>query len=154
MSHKPSKRGSIPQPTKMRRHWSLKVISWIFILWMVLGWLRLIRTLADWQLLLSFLSSGLVVYLAAAGMFWGLVSLPALYAIIRRPIWATKAIWAAALAIPAVYWLERLFLWQDPFAQRNWPFMLLLTLIWLSWVGISLQSKQVKRFFNPLNVEG
>lgn len=114
----------------------------------------MIRTLLDWELLLGFLPKELVVYLAAAGMLWGLISLPAMYAIIRRSTWAPIAIRAAALATPAAYWVERLFLWRDPFAQRNWPFMLLLTIIWFVWVGITLQSRSVKGYFNHLDVEG
>jgi len=52
-----------------------------------------------------------------------------------------------ALIYPGVYWFERLFLWQDPNAKRNWPFMLLLTILWLSLVFGVLRLKRVQQYF-------
>jgi len=51
------------------------------------------------------------------------------------------------LLYPALYWFERIFLWKDPGAQKNWPFMLVLT---FSWVGLLIwvsRSKRVRQFF-------
>jgi len=53
-----------------------------------------------------------------------------------------------------VYWFERLFLWQDPEAVRNWPFMLLLTILWLSLVFIALSLKRVQDFFSEKHNQG
>jgi hypothetical protein len=48
---------------------------------------------------------------------------------------------------PAFYWIERLLLWQDPAARRNWPFMLLLTALWFGLVAWGLRAASIKEYF-------
>ncbi len=134
-----------PQRNGPRHPLSLTIVTLIFIIWMILGWLRFSEVLLQWALIEEFLSPSTFWYLVGAGLIWGLAGFPVLLGLVIRAGWTIKLIWIAGLLYPAVYWFERLFLWKDPGAQANWPFMLVLTLIWLgilTWVSLSNRVRQ------------
>ena len=137
-----------PQRRGSRRPFLLTIATLIFILWMTLGWLRFSEALAQRALIGEFSSPGTFWFLIIAGLVWGLAGLPVLLGLVTRAGWTIKCILIAGLLYPAIYWVERLFVWKDPGAQANWSFMLLLTLIWLgllTWVSLSNHVKQFLR---------
>jgi hypothetical protein len=136
---------------RRRRPFPLKVILWIFALWTVLGWLRFARALAEGELLLALLSPGLYGYLLLAGLTWGLLGPPVLWGIYRRTGWAPLYLKVVAVLYPALYWFERMLLWQDTSAQRNWPLMLLLTAAWFGLVVWGLRAARARAYF-PTNI--
>lgn len=151
----PSKQRQDPsEPVRPRRPMMLTLIFWIFALWTLLGWLRFVRALVQRLTIESKLSPGLYWYILLAGLTWGLLGLSVLWGLARGAHWARKLLWAAAVFYPASYWIERIFFWEDPNAQRNWPFMLLLTLLWFGLVFFVLRSKRVQRFFHNKNQKG
>jgi hypothetical protein len=103
---------------------------WIFVLWSLLGWLRFIQALQGRELIINRVGPALFGYLMLAGLVWGLLGLPVLWGLLTRASWTPLVLKIAAAFYPALYWLERVLLWQDPNAQRNWPVMLLLTFVW------------------------
>lgn len=126
----------------------LKLILWVLVLWTLLGWLRFGQALAERELIMSLLSPGLYVYLVLAGLIWGLLGLPVIWGLIRRALWTPTVLVITSALYPALYWLERLLIWQDPTAHRNWPFMLLLTLVWFGLVYWGLYVARLREFFN------
>ena len=136
--HKPTRRTPIPV--------TLTLV--VFGLWTLLGWLRFARVIIQRDLILATLPTGLFWYLLLAGLIWGLVSLPVLWGLVRRKAYALKALWIAGLLYPAVYWVERIFLWRDPAARDNWPFMLVLTILWLGLMTWTSLSNKVRKFLN------
>lgn len=142
------------QPIKGRRPLSLTIMQWVYLLWIILGWLRFAAALQGKELILGLVSPGVQRYLIAAGLTWGLAGLPVLWGLMTRAGWTPKLIHITAILYPGVYWFERLFLWQDPEAVRNWPFMLLLTILWLSLVFIALSLKRVQDFFSEKHNQG
>ena len=120
----------------------------ILTFWVILGWLRFYQTLMQRQVILAHLPAGIFWYLLIAGLCWGLAALPGLWGVIRRKVWAPAVLWVAALIYPAIYWIERLLLWRDPTGQRNLPFMLALTAIWMGAVAAGWRSKRVRQYFN------
>jgi hypothetical protein len=126
------------------------MILWVLGLWVVLGWLRFIGVLASQALILEFLPAWAFWYLLFAGMIWGLVGIPVIIGLILRAGWMKKLLPIVGLIYPLFYWLERLLLWQSPVARSNWPFMLLLTVIWLGWVVWVSHSEKVRRYFADL----
>lgn len=144
----PAQKGLNPTQTRRKkRPLPLKLILWVFALWTLLGWLRFIRALSEGELIMSLLPPGVYGYLLLAGLTWGLLSLPVIWGLIRRAHWAPIVLPVAAAVYPALYWLERLLLWRDPHAHRNWPLMLLLTLAWFGLVYWGLQSARARDFF-------
>ena len=143
-AHKPTARRSI----------LVKLILIIFGFWSLLGWLRFAQVMIRRDLILANLSTGLFWYLLLAGVIWGLAALPVLWGLLRRRGWVLTAIWVAAIIYPAVYWVERLFLWRDTSSRENWPFMLVLTLLWLGLVSLASNSKKVRQFLNRDGQEG
>ena len=130
-----------------RRPILLKLVFLIFVLWTMLGWLRFAGSLTQRSLIGEFFSPGTFWYLVAAGLIWGLIGLPVLWGLVIRGDWTLRMIWVAGLAYPILYWIERMLLWQDPGAQDNWPFMLLLTFAWLGILIWLSRSKRVREFF-------
>lgn len=139
------------QPLRPRRPLPLKLVFWTLILWAVLGWLRFVRAWADQELITTALSPRSFWAIAGSGLVWGLAGLPALWGLTFRSSWTRPVILIDAALYPVLYWAERLFLWQDQSAQRNWPFMLTLTLAWAAVVFWALQSKRSRDYFNKKN---
>lgn len=135
------------QPVKGRRPLPLTIIVWVYLLWIILGWLRFAAALQGQDLILGLVSPGVQRYLIAAGLTWGLAGLPVMWGLVTRARWTPWLIRITVVLYPGVYWFERLFLWQDPEAARNWPFMLLLTILWLSLVFVALGLRRVQEFF-------
>ncbi len=135
------------QPIRPQRPLPLRLIFWVLVLWTLLGWLRFARAWSDRELIVSALSPGLFRTIAGAGLVWGLAGLPALWGLTFRTAWARAVILVDAVLYPAFYWAERLFLWQDESAKRNWPFMLALTLAWAGIVTWGLRSRHSRDYF-------
>ncbi|MDT8381955.1 MAG: hypothetical protein RQ728_06825 [Brevefilum sp.] len=135
------------QPIKERRPLPLTIILWVYLLWIILGWLRFSAALQGRALILSLVSPTMHRYLIGAGVIWGMAGLPVVWGLITRARWTPTLIRITALLYPGVYWFERLFLWQDLNAKRNWPFMLLLTILWLSLAFGMLRLKRVQQHF-------
>lgn len=136
------------QPIQPRRPLPLHIIAWVFILWVILGWLRVAGRLISADLVTVLLPSGLSTYLLAAGLLWGVMGLPALWGLLRRSHWAILVTQVTALLYPASYWFERLFLWKDPNARDNELFMLILTALWLVLVFGTMRMPRVRQYFN------
>lgn len=135
------------QPIKKRRPLSLTIILLVYLLWISLGWLRFFNAISGRGLILDLLPPGLNLFLIAAGLTWGLAGLPVVWGILTRACWTPLLIRITAILYPGIYWFERLFLWQDQDAGRNWPFMLLLTILWLVLTFGGLQLNRVKQYF-------
>ena len=139
-----------PQPPGKKgpkRPFTLLLIFLVFLFWAVMGWLRFAAALTESEIIFEFIPQGLFWYLLLGGLVRGLAALPVLWGVLRAVWWTPRYLWIAALFYPIQYWVERLFLWQDPDAQRNWPFILLLTGLWLSLVFWVYHSNIVTRYF-------
>lgn len=147
-------RNAFRKITRLRRPILLSLIFWVFVLWTLLGWVRFTRALAAKELITSLLPPGLYWTIVLIGLFWGLVGLAVLWGLTRGTSWTPKLLWIAAIIYPALYWIERLFLWKDANAQRNWPFMLLLTGLWIGLVLWAIKSKPVKQYFKKAIIKG
>jgi hypothetical protein len=139
-----SSRQAHPKP---KRPLPVTLILWILALWSLLGWLRFAQTVAERELIIRLVGPGLHAYLLLAGLAWGMLALPVLWGVLRRASWAPVLLAAAGVLYPAFYWIERLLLWQDPAARRNWPFMLLLTALWFGLVAWGLRAASIKEYF-------
>lgn len=139
------------KPRRPKRPLPLKLIFWIFTLWSLLGWLRFVGALVEPDLIVSRVGPAIYAYLLLAGLIWGLLGLPVLWGLLTRVHWTPLALQIAAVLYPALYWLERLLLWQDPNARRNWPLMLLLTITWAGLVVWGLRSARNRDFFTHLH---
>ena len=130
-----------------KRPFSVRLLTYAFGFWSLLGWLRFIRTVIERDLVLEVLSKGIFIYLVTAGLIWGVAALPVIWGLMRRSIWMKPLTWAVAVLFPALYWFERQVLWRDQDAQGNWLFMLLLTFLWFGLVVWALQLKPIQEFF-------
>jgi len=137
-------------PTKPRgpsRPFLLSLFLWMIGLWALLGWLRFSQTIAQRELILETASAGIFWYLILAGLLWGVLWIPLVWGWISGARWMTGFLWGITIFYPASYWVERLFLWQDPTGQQNWLFMLLLTALWLGLVMAAWRSPRVRKYF-------
>jgi len=120
----------------------------VILLWTIFGWLRFAQVLTERTIILERLSAGLYWYLLLSGAIWGLTGLPLLWGLLTGAGWTRRLFWAASLFCPVSYWLERLILWQDPAGMRNWPFMLVLTMIWLGLIVGFWKSNRIMQYFD------
>lgn len=125
----------------------LKLLLWIIALWTVLGWLRFSQAIIQRSLIIEMTSIGLFYFLLFAGLMWGVLGLIVLWGWIRRSMWTPAVLWFAGFFYPLFYWIERVLLWKDAESQRNWPFMLVLTLVWLVLVALAMRSEKTRRYF-------
>lgn len=137
-----------PEPERQRRPFVLRLMFWVFMLWTILGWLRFTQALLGRFIIVEILSPMLFWYILTTGLIWGLAGLPILWGLARQAHWTPKFLWIAALVYPTLYWFERLVVWEDPYAHRNWLFMLLMTVLWCGMVVWAVQSKKVTQFFH------
>lgn len=140
------------QPVRPRRPLALRLVFWLLVLWTVLGWLRFAQTLQNRNMILTLSSPGIYTYLLGAGAAWGIMSLPALWGLTLRTAWARVATGIAAALYPALYWFERLALWQDETSRANWPFMLALTVLWLAITAWGLFSRPGRAYLQKSKV--
>lgn len=132
----------------------IKLTLWVFVLWTLLGWLRFIRAFGEGDLMMSLLSPGLYGYLLLAGLAWGLLGVPVLWGLLLRAGWAPLLLKIAGIFYPLSYWMERWLLWQDPYAHRNWPFMLLLTIGWFGLLIWGLRAACSRDYFTDDHKKG
>lgn len=137
-----------PDSEKQRRPFVLRLMFWVFMLWTILGWLRFTQALLGRSIIVEILTPMLFLYILMTGLIWGLIGLPILWGLARRAHWTPKILWIAAIVYPTLYWFERLVVWEDHFAHRNWLFMLLLTVLWCGIVMWVVQSNKVTQYFH------
>lgn len=114
------------------------LLIWVFLVLALLGWVRLEQSIKNWPLLAQRVGTWLPVYASAGGAVWGLVGLPAAWGLWRKRFWVKKAVWAAALAYPSLYWMDHLAVSRSPESNNNWVFSAGVTLIWLGLVFFTL----------------
>ncbi|MFH1446366.1 MAG: hypothetical protein ABIG43_03020 [Chloroflexota bacterium] len=137
-----------PPPSSAIQHrpFLLRLVSWTFILIILMAWLRFFGAIANNSFIISLgMAPELPIYLMLSGFIWGLIGLPAVWGLWRRRPWTPKAIWVAVIFYALSYWLERIFLWED---TRNWFFILAVTIIWLLIIIWSLKLSSSQRFLH------
>jgi len=115
----------------------------IFVFWLaVWNGLRLGETIFFWKTLEKYGSHPL--YIAISGAVWLIIGL-----LVAVGLWLGKAwAWAATLGgtagYTAWYWFDRLVL-QKP--RANWPFVLIVNIVFLLIIFTILFSRQTRSFF-------
>jgi hypothetical protein len=110
--------------------------------YLVLAWFGSVRCYAvfDYKSLLnSYLSQGMLAYIAIGGAIWALAGLAAAVTLWIGSTSATRLSRCAALACFLWYWFDYLFMSQSSLSKTNWLFSLIATLLALSmawWVPI------------------
>ncbi len=144
----PSHQPKVPtEASRPKRPLPIKLIIWVMSLWSLLGWLRFGQAVTEREVIIRLVGPGLHAYLLLAGLAWGLMALPVLWGVLRRAGWAPILLMATGVLYPAFYWIERLLMWQDTTARRNWPFMLLFTAMWFGLVAWGLHAARARRYF-------
>ena len=133
---------------QLKRPFSVRLLTYAFGFWSVLGWLRFIRTVMEREFVLEVLSQLMFIYLIVSGLFWGLAALPAIWGLLRRGAWVKAVTWIVAVLFPVLYWFEREVLWRDLPSQGNGWFIALLTLLWLGLVFWAMQSRAGRNYFS------
>ncbi len=133
----------------------IQLIQGVIIVWMVLGWTRFTRALNDGWLIIEFISPFLYGYLLLSGLVQGLLGLPFLVGWARKKSWVPHVLMITVILYAALYWFERLFLWQNPNLNHNWGFILLLTLGWFSLAAWGLRTLKLQTHINRMeeNIE-
>jgi uncharacterized membrane protein (DUF2068 family) len=107
--------------------------------------LRFVQAIRQWDFLSELLSIP-PFYLAATGLFWGILGLVAAWGLWRGRRWAPSLTIVAALAYTLYFWLDRLLLSSDG-PGINWPFVSTLNAALLFLTAWILTRGRAKAFF-------
>jgi len=138
-SHRlPSCPESLPLPGPVR---VLIVLAALLAAW---GATRVSAAAIFWNVLRQYPMHGGPLYPACSGAFWLLGALWAIWSLLtrRRRAWQLAAGVLGGYVV--WYWLDRL-LWQSP--RPNWPFALVLSLVWLFFSLGAAFHPRTRRFF-------
>ncbi len=110
-----------------KRSTVLIILSGVTLAISLLGWLRLLVAVGDWDYLGEIAPAVLPVYLAISGVIWALIGLVSAVGIWLRRRWALILLGCAVISFTVWYWMDRLLLSANPEANSNWAFSLLMT---------------------------
>ncbi len=141
-----------PRPTPARkRPFSVTLLAVGVLIFTVLNWLRLIESIRQWDLLVSYPISVSPLYLAVSGACWGLAGLPLVWGLYFGCAWVLLP---AKIAVPfygAYYWIDKLWLAQPAAIATRWPFMAAVTLAALAFTFWTLTRPKARQFFRQAN---
>jgi hypothetical protein len=112
-----------------------------FLLWSLIGWLRLFETITIWNLLTRTLTHLEPEYLIFSAISWGIAGLVVAFGMLFRCHWARFAP-QAALGFVLWFWIERVVLTRAVTSWTNCIFSAGLSLLWLVytfWVAYSAE---------------
>ena len=112
----------------------------------VLNAVRSGTAVLNWNLLSSFVPSPSPFYIFLTGLVWTLVGLLIYVGLWLGHPWARR--WTVLVTIMYViyYWFDRL-VFQNAVPRTNWPFALLVTLLWLIFTAGTLLLPASRKFF-------
>lgn len=123
-----------------KRPFGIGLMAVVILLVDLAGFIRLQQAVLRWSFLQTLANWPLGPYLAIGGALWGLVGLPAVYALWRGKPWAARAAWFATIFFVLSYWLDWIFLVESRASQGNAPFAACVSIVWLAAVFFILRS--------------
>ena len=139
---------AIPIPHSSKRPLSVTLLTWVVLIITSLSWLRLVEVIRRWDFLQSLTPAPPVLYLAIAGLIWGLLGAFLVWGLFLGRSWAPRLMQITAPVYAACYWLDRLLI-ADPSAIVNrWPFALGLTILLLVFTFWVFLRPKTKYFFD------
>jgi hypothetical protein len=135
------------QTQKTKRSFFLKALVVAFLIQSWMGWLRLIESISNWDLLTSFKVQPSPLYLAVSGGAWGILGLAAALGLWVRWRWAAWAARIIVLLSSAWYWIDRFVLGISPERLTNVPFAAVINLlaILFAFAVLSISSARVQK---------
>ena len=119
-----------------------------FLLLSLAGWVRLEQAIQNAALITQYAAAGLPFYLAMSGLVWGIVGLPAVWALWSGARWVAPATWIPAVGYLVLYWVNWFFGIRAPESRENWPFTAGLGAAWLLLVWLVLNRRSTLNFIH------
>jgi hypothetical protein len=113
---------------RQKRSAVLIILSLVTLSISLLGWLRLLVAIGDWDYLGDVAPAVLPVYLAISGMIWAVIGMVSAVGIWFRKRWSLILLACAVASFTIWYWMDKLLLSANPEAVSNWAFSLILTI--------------------------
>lgn len=140
---------STDKPKKRKKHgFLIGLVCLIFLCLSAIGWIRLQQDIVNQNLVVSWTSQAIWIYLLVYGTCWGLAGLAAAVSFWMNPRWMKYVGVAAILFFPFTFWIEKLFLQKSPSHLVNWPFDTGVTLAWIILAGLALRRNLRYRFIH------
>ena len=133
---------SFPRP-----RW-LIILALVFLLFSLMGWLRVRETLSVATLLAHTYSFPAPEFLVLIGIAWGLVGLPASAGLFFGWHWADKLAWGATAFYLATFWLDRFLLVRAVEGRANSLFLAGLSGLWVLATFLVLRSQPAQNFLH------
>jgi len=131
----------------LKRPFSITFLALLVLCFTAWNGLRLGAAISFWNNLRQYSARPGPFYIAVSGGFWLLTGLPLFWGLWRGEAWVRIAALFAAILYTSWYWFDRLIL--QPIPRANWPFALLINILFLVFTPIALFNRQSTFFFAP-----
>jgi len=132
---------------RSRRPSPIALLALVFF-WLALsGWARLYLAVRDWALLEELGVAGGPLYLALGGAVWGLLALPAAWALWTGKRWAPVTARLVAVILFLSFWFDRLLMAWVGSSPPNWIFALVISLFGLAFTFVVLVLPASRAYF-------
>ncbi|MCJ7622667.1 MAG: hypothetical protein MUO76_04125 [Anaerolineaceae bacterium] len=121
-----------------KRPFLLKLLILVFLIISGFGWSRLYEVIRVWEILGTYSTEVLLVYIAVSGVFLGMIGLGTAAGLLLRSSWAPLTARSSAILCSVWYWLDRLLLGETSTANTNLPFATALNFLGLIFTFVVL----------------
>lgn len=137
----------IEKTERPRRSVPLKILVFGYLGVSVMGWLRVIQVINNWDWISSLGINVSLWYILISGVCLGIMGLLAGVGLWFCQAWAPALARAGVVLLTIWYWCDTLLLVQNDFSRANIPFMAALNGFCLFYVLICLALPDQKRYF-------
>ncbi|MFC2043014.1 hypothetical protein ACFLUA_02560 [Chloroflexota bacterium] len=132
--------------SRPERPLSVTLYTWLVLIISVSSIVRTFRAALQWEFLTGLLPIH-PIYLLLSGLVWGIFGLILIWGLWRGLTWTPFVTRWAVIAYFIYYWADRIFLSNPVSRITNIVFMVILTVIILSWTLWVFSRVNVKQFF-------
>ena len=143
-----NKKSISPKPRRPKAVTCLIIVT---IFYTFLHLFRFYYSLLQWDFLIGQEIAVSPIYLTLSGAFWVLIGGILIWGLWRGSPWAPNLTRISILVYFTFFWIDRVFLTKDIFAQMNNPFAILLSLIVIMLIFWLLSRSKSRAFFGEIN---
>ena len=139
--------------TKDKIPWTIVLLLIAVVLFASYQLYKFIQVLIHWQTLAGLGLGISPIYLALAGLAWGLIGSFAAWSIWSRQSWSPLFCGFGAVLYGSLFWIDRIFISQPDAFARRWPVNLVFTVLGYGLLTIILNQKANRRYFGKITVK-
>lgn len=142
-----------PPDIKDKVPWTIVLLLTSLVIFTTGQLYKLAQVLINWQTLAGLGLEISPIYLALAGLAWGLIGSFSIWGIWARKYWSPLSCTLIAILYGVLFWIDRFFISQPEVFSRRWPVNLAFTILGLGALTIILNLKSTRIYFGKNTVK-